>query len=294
MTPSPDISVIIPTYNRPCSLAALLERLLADSFQSMDIVVVSQDTHAPAGNDPRVRVVQINRPSLTRARNAGIAAATGRLLLFLDDDCLPSPDLVRRHCDLHAQFREFAAVAGGVRDRNHQGTREQLVAFDEGTMSYVPDYALAREEETDFFPGGHVSFKREIFNRLRFDPWFIGNAHFEEVDLALRLRRRGHRFFFSHTAWIDHGLEETGGCRAVHSAPAFMLHRFYNRAFCYAKNVSLANTARFLMQQRHDLEYLSRKNGSHDGRLVIAGLAGVVAGLNAGSVRKIFGKRIYR
>lgn len=50
---------------------------------------------AAAAEDPRVRVVAVGRPGLSRARNAGGRAARGRAVLFTDDDVRVPPHWVR-------------------------------------------------------------------------------------------------------------------------------------------------------------------------------------------------------
>jgi len=289
-----DLSIIIPSYGRPQRLARLVSALCADLPDSCEIITVLQGGDGTDSADPRVRSVRLPRPSLTRARNTGIDAACGEVVLFLDDDCLPSPRCVARHIDLHRTHAEFMALAGGVRDANHRGTRDAIVRFDETRLDYVPDYALSGEQEVPCFPGGHVSFKRGLFECLRFDPWFIGNAHFEEVDLAMRMRKRGMRVFFSSGVWIDHAIDDAGGCRAATRPAQFMRHRLYNRGLCWAKNVPLVNLPAFLTHQRHSLEYLSRAGAGHDPALVVAGLWGLALGIATGIARRGFGDRRYR
>jgi glycosyltransferase involved in cell wall biosynthesis len=289
-----DLSVIIPSYGRPQRLSRLVSALCADLPDACEIIAVLQGADGADVNDPRMRTIRLPRPSLTAARNAGIDAARGAIVLFLDDDCLPSPQCVARHIELHRAHTEYMALAGGVRDANHLGKRDAVVRFDETRLDYVPDYALPGEQEAPCFPGGHVSFKRGVFDGLRFDPWFIGNAHFEEVDLAMRMRKRSMRIYFSSGVWIDHAIDDTGGCRAATRPAQFMRHRFYNRGLCWAKNVPLVNLPAFLTHQRHSLEYLARAGAGHDPALVAAGLAGLALGMAAGVARRRIGDRRFR
>jgi hypothetical protein len=98
-----ETSIVIPSYRRPELLARALSSCLGQRGVDFpfEIVVVDND---PAGSaEPVVaeiavdalapiRYVSEKRPGISHARNTGVAAATGRYLVFLDDDEEPAPD----------------------------------------------------------------------------------------------------------------------------------------------------------------------------------------------------------
>jgi glycosyltransferase involved in cell wall biosynthesis len=91
--------VVIPTRDRPARLAVTLGGVLAQTGVNVDAVVVDSSTSPAAcaaidalGEDPRVHVRRPPHPLLpAAARNAGIAAAAGTWVAFLDDDDLWAP-----------------------------------------------------------------------------------------------------------------------------------------------------------------------------------------------------------
>ncbi len=92
--PTPLLSVVMPTHNRPGQLADAAASVLDQAGVDIELVIVddASDDHTPEvtdrlAEDRRVRVLR-NATSLGPggARNAGIAAATGDLLGFCDDD----------------------------------------------------------------------------------------------------------------------------------------------------------------------------------------------------------------
>jgi glycosyltransferase involved in cell wall biosynthesis len=100
---APDVTVVIPTRSRwdLLSTAALPSALGQDGVE-LEIVVVddgSTDRTAEklqASSEPRLRVVRLDRPQgVARARNAGIEAARGEWVAFLDDDDLWAPEKLR-------------------------------------------------------------------------------------------------------------------------------------------------------------------------------------------------------
>lgn len=100
------LSVIIPTRNRNPSLSGLLSCLSTQSLSSdlFEIVVVDnastdetrESLHQWKSELSNLRVVFEGRIGSNYARNAGVLAAKGALLAFIDDDCLPHPQWAER------------------------------------------------------------------------------------------------------------------------------------------------------------------------------------------------------
>ena len=97
------ISVIIPVYNVEKYLAECLDSVIAQTFQNIEILCVNDGTKdgsrdilaAYAEKDSRIVIFDKANGGLSSARNAGLAAATGKYVLFLDsDDLLHSSDVL--------------------------------------------------------------------------------------------------------------------------------------------------------------------------------------------------------
>ncbi len=91
--------VLCSTFARSQSLRACVETVLAQEYSRFDVVVVDNRPHLAAAPEhaqarewlserPRVRLVDQPRQGLSAARNAGAAASTGEIIVFIDDDCL--------------------------------------------------------------------------------------------------------------------------------------------------------------------------------------------------------------
>jgi glycosyltransferase involved in cell wall biosynthesis len=100
------VSVVIPTRNRAALLRRALGTVLAQRFTELEIIVVddasTDDTAAvlETVGDARVRALRHpERRGVAAARNAGIAAAAGRWVAFLDDDDLWAPNKLARQVD---------------------------------------------------------------------------------------------------------------------------------------------------------------------------------------------------
>jgi peptidoglycan/xylan/chitin deacetylase (PgdA/CDA1 family) len=105
------LSVVIPTFNRRHVLERTLPLLLAQDFLPEDyelIYVLDGSTDGTAGMlralKPQCSLQVLEQPNQgpSAARNKGVQAARGDLVLFLDDDILCPPGLFRHHSAAHA------------------------------------------------------------------------------------------------------------------------------------------------------------------------------------------------
>lgn len=105
-----DVSVIVPTCNRSSRLATLLDDLSHQRTGcTFEVLVVDNASVDDTGRvverwraqDRRIHYLLEPRRGASRARNAGIAAATAPILAFIDDDVRPTPDWI---ASLHRAF----------------------------------------------------------------------------------------------------------------------------------------------------------------------------------------------
>lgn len=94
------ISVVIPVYNAAGYLDACLQSLQAQTYPDWEAIVVDDGStdaspdlcRAWAARDSRIRVLRQENAGVSAARNAGIAAAAGSFLAFVDADDRLEPD----------------------------------------------------------------------------------------------------------------------------------------------------------------------------------------------------------
>jgi len=86
----PDISVIIPAFNRAHTLPKALDSVLSQTLKPREIIVVddgsTDETNAVLANYPGLCIISQDNRGVSAARNMGIKKAGGEWLAFLDSD----------------------------------------------------------------------------------------------------------------------------------------------------------------------------------------------------------------
>ena len=116
-----DVSVVIPTRDRPGLLAHTLRTVLWQEDVDAEVLVVDDgmgsDTSAVLERlgDSRVHLLRNSGPpGVSGARNSGIAAAKGHWIAFLDDDDLWAPGKLRAQLSVAEEAGADWVYAGDV------------------------------------------------------------------------------------------------------------------------------------------------------------------------------------
>lgn len=199
-----NFSVIIPAYNRQATLRQCLTALLAQTHPAHEIIVVddgSTDGTAEmmARDFPTVRYLWQQNAGPASARNWGIREATGDIIAFTDDDCLPPSDWLERLADGYRRYPEVAGVGGSLlasAEVRMQNLLARYEAYSVRTLHHAED-----EEIVDGFacPAGgtnNMAYRAEALRRIGgFDASFPYPAG-EDADLKRRLAQAGARFLY--------------------------------------------------------------------------------------------------
>jgi GT2 family glycosyltransferase len=203
----PRVSVIIPTYRRRAlverALRSLVRQTLPPGHYEVIVAVDGSEDGTREMVDRfcapfHVRAVWQENRGPAAARNAGVRAATGDVLVFLDDDMEASPGLLAAHARTHA-LGSVVAVLGPVPVLRPESRTAQFIAarFERHSAKLAQsEYALKLRD----FYSGNFSIRRDVFWSVGgFDEAFriYGN---EDVDLAFRLMRAGVRLVFQPDA----------------------------------------------------------------------------------------------
>jgi glycosyltransferase involved in cell wall biosynthesis len=203
----PEISVVIPTYNRIDTLRHVIPSLVAQDIRADRYEIVVADSNSSDGTAayleevareyPRVRHLPGPYTGRAMARNAGIAAARGAVVLFTDADIIASRDLLARHLAHHTagdgvavvgMELQVASYADYERLRDHPRERRPLHPDSRKRLSWL------------YFLTGNASVGKRDLDRVgRFDENFTGYGH-EDLELGYRLQEAGVRIVYEPRA----------------------------------------------------------------------------------------------
>jgi GT2 family glycosyltransferase len=214
-TADASISVVIPTYRRERVLLDTIDYLVRLDPGGKEIVIVDQTEEHSAetasalqelANVEQVRWLRLAEPSIPHAMNAGLKEASHEIVLFLDDDLIPGPDLIAAHQRAHSEGHNI--VAGQVLQPGETPTSEE-----EGAREFL--FRSNRGQFINELMGGNFSIKRGLALKLGgFDENFVHVAYRFEAEFAERALRAGERIWFEPEASIRHLKAGSGGTRA--------------------------------------------------------------------------------
>src|SRR5438034_9298591 len=152
------VSVIIPTYNYARYLAAAIESALAQTYAPLEIIVVddgsTDDTLRILGAyGNRLRVLRQANQGAGAARNAGIAAARGEYVAFLDSDDLWHPRKLELQLARFASDPDLGLVHCGVEVLDEQGRTTGFLL--DGLEGWMATEMLRLDREVIQLPGSN-------------------------------------------------------------------------------------------------------------------------------------------
>ncbi|HET6810678.1 MAG TPA: glycosyltransferase [Acidimicrobiales bacterium] len=198
----PTMSVVICAYNAAPTLDECLTHTCALDYPGLDIVVVddgsTDETAEIARRHPRARLVSVPHAGLSVARNAGLDAATGEIVAYLDSDAYPTPEWPY-YVALAFEDRDVSAVGGP----NWPPPTDPVGAQQVSRAPGGPVHVLLGDDRAEHIPGCNMAYRREALIEVAgFDP--IYTAAGDDVDLCWRILDRGRHIGFHPAALVWH------------------------------------------------------------------------------------------
>lgn len=217
MQSKPEISVVIPTFNRAESLR---ETLLSLVSQTMDVhqyeVIVVDDGSEDDTAQQVTRFaadyssfnLRYERHSTNRCRaaacNTGVLVARGELIVFTDDDIRPIPHWIEAHVQRHRRENQNVAVTGLVLYPEAWEHKSNWVRY--ANENYRKNATIKRLASGSLpparFAGGNTSLRRETLLRVGLFDEDIRRS--EDVSLGCRLFEAGVTLLFEPEALVYH------------------------------------------------------------------------------------------
>lgn len=230
MYSKPVISVIIPAYNEEKYIADCLRSIVSQrSSVGFEVIVVdnnSTDNTEKIARQFAVRVVRQLRQGRAFARQAGVSAAKGVLLVFTEADCQAPVDWVERIYQYAKHHSEIVGITGSY-------------TMDDGALPYrylTPIVIRLTSMLYRLFAGNHTfrgtnfMVRKDVF--IKAGGFFHHSAPFDDVECGQRVGRFGPIHFFPHLTVV------TSPRRVQGRLGKFLLEFFYSytRVFLFHKH----------------------------------------------------------
>jgi GT2 family glycosyltransferase len=245
----PATRIVLPTYERPDRLVRCLDgltRLHSDSAD-FEVIVVDDGGSIPLHDlvDPfrdtlRLRLVRQHNAGPAAARNAGAHHGVGRLLAFIDDDCIADPAWLNQLILSHR--RDPDALIGGC--TVNALSANLFAQASQDLVAYLYDYYTEQTGAPAFFTSNNMLLERAAFLELGgFDTTFRLAAG-EDRELCDRWSALGRPLRYAQHAVIRHYHDLT-------------LRRFTRQHFNYGRGAFRYHALRRARGHQHTVEPLS-------------------------------------
>jgi glycosyltransferase involved in cell wall biosynthesis len=186
----PEISIIIPVYNLEQYIAKCVESCIHQTFGSIEIICVNDGSkdrslsklEELAVSDPRIRIIDTLNQGVVRAREAGIAQATGDYITFIDGDDYISPDAMETLYRLAVE-NDADMVNGAIVKMTPD---EKILLINRGDQIQNQEEFIRTAFQNDDFYSPARLFRRTLFEQrtLTCPPEI---THNEDVIMVLSL-----------------------------------------------------------------------------------------------------------
>lgn len=205
----PKFSVVIPTYNNRAVLMDCLRSLIHQSAdkKSFEIIVVNDGGSDDLSESLDLISRQVSIRSLHQdhkgpaaARNFGIEEAKGNIVLFLDDDSLPTRDWLEAALRAWEKFPDFDGIGGCTIS---QPADSLLCRVNTDIFNwYVKRYSFG--EYCTFLSTHNAGYKKDILGKVgQFDEGFKG-ASGEDRDINIKMLKAGGKLRLDQSVLVYH------------------------------------------------------------------------------------------
>lgn len=267
------ISIIVPVYNVEKYLDRCMQSILQQTYQRLEIILVddgSTDSSAQkcdsyARRDSRVTVIHKQNGGLSDARNAGLEAASGAYIGYVDSDDWIEPDMYERMYRACVENDAQLAVCryfNEYRDRTESGGSGSVVSFSRDELLKI--YIGGDDAYVIYNSVWSKLFKRDLVEGMVFPK----GRNSEDIMYTTRAFCRAHKAVYLDSSFYHYVIDREGSI--MNAAREERMFRdeipfWREHIACIGDMVSpqMADLARYHFQRRLLFYYMDARNAGN-------------------------------
>lgn len=203
LSESPLISFVIPVYNRAAELRICLPEYQNLTYGKFEIIIVdngSADETRKTAEKFGARVYSYTTEQNANAcRNFGASKASGEIIIFIDSDVIPSPDLIEV-CIREFNSSDAAALVGTYMVRHRNNNISSLYK-----NFWIRHSYLRKAGEIGWIFGAVTAIRKHVFEETEgFNTNLHAAAGIDDIELGTRIDRAGYRITLCPEMEVEH------------------------------------------------------------------------------------------
>lgn len=194
-------SVVIPAYNGQQFLDANLPSV--KSLGADEIIIVDDASIEPVSASSDKIIRHHKNQGFPISVNDGFSAASGEIVILLNQDVRPHPDLIKNTLPHFRDPKVFAVTF------NEQGRSWAKAEIKNGFLEFTNGPLDYKTHSSFWASGGSAAFRKSYWDQLGgFDPRF-SPGYYEDLDISWRARNRGYEIIWDPKAKVTHAAPES-------------------------------------------------------------------------------------
>jgi cellulose synthase/poly-beta-1,6-N-acetylglucosamine synthase-like glycosyltransferase len=204
------VTVLIPAFNEERVIERSVRQVLQSENVQLEVIVIDDGSRDRTGevvrqsfgDNPRVRLVQLENGGKARALNHGLELAKGELVIALDADTQFEPDTIARLARWLVADETLGAVAGNAKVGNRVNLVTKWQALEYVTAQNLERRALARLGGMTVVPGAVGAWRKAAILEVGGYP---PDTLAEDQDLTIAIQRAGWKVAYDQSAiaWTE-------------------------------------------------------------------------------------------
>jgi GT2 family glycosyltransferase len=267
---NPLISVITLNWNRKDDVSRTLESILADQYEPKEVIMVDNgstdgSTDAVKSQFPGVKVIELNKNEGVRGYNEGIEAASGEIILLVDNDMdLLQTDSMQKIAVYFNSNPRLGVAALQVRDQTRKNLSPNNPKYWEQEGNDSCGYPCST------FDGGGAAFRKSVLQQtgLYLAEFFVYHS---EVDLSTRIWDAGYEIRYFPEVAVSHRESPVARNTSLQTFYSARNYLWYVWIY-YPRSMRVVETLHFLQR--------SAIRNMREGKSLWAWLRGVAAAIS--------------